>query len=56
MANLKSILSGVAGKEEKLNRNEVEKLAYELYVKRGYENGKDVQDWLTAESLLKKRR
>lgn len=28
--------------------------AYELYVERGYTNGNDVEDWLTAERLVLK--
>jgi hypothetical protein len=33
-------------------RQRVEKKAYELYAQRGYTNGNDLQDWLTAEQVI----
>lgn len=33
-------------------RQRVEKKAYELYEQRGYANGNDLQDWLTAEQII----
>ncbi len=35
---------------------EIAKLAYDLYLKRGGEHGKDREDWLEAEALLRQRR
>ena len=35
-----------------LNQEEVAKLAYELYEKRGCEYGKELEDWLQAEKIL----
>jgi hypothetical protein len=31
------------------SRTDIEKLAYELYVRGGYRQGRDVEDWLEAE-------
>jgi universal stress protein A len=36
-----------------VDTQQVERLAYELYQRRGGESGSDVDDWLTAEQLLK---
>ena len=33
-------------------RQRVERKAYELYAQRGYANGNDLQDWLTAEQVI----
>ncbi len=34
-------------------RKEVERVAYQLYVLRGYVHGHDVEDWLAAEQMVK---
>ena len=39
----------------KVERDAVTRLAYELYVRRGCENGHDVEDWLMAEAILLER-
>jgi len=41
--------------EAVVNQEEVARLAYELYQKRGGENGSDWQDWFEAEAKLKRR-
>ena len=33
-------------------REEIEKVAYELYVRRGMTHGVDLEDWLQAERLV----
>jgi hypothetical protein len=35
-----------------VDKDVVVRLAYELYVQRGYEPGHDVEDWLMAEQML----
>ena len=35
---------------------EIEKLAYQFFVERGYQHGHDREDWLRAEAIVKKRR
>ncbi|OGW83829.1 MAG: hypothetical protein A3C47_01185 [Omnitrophica bacterium RIFCSPHIGHO2_02_FULL_51_18] len=35
---------------------EIEKLAYQYFVERGYQNGNDQEDWYRAESIVKSRR
>ena len=35
--------------------DEVAKVAYELYEKRGRVHGQDMEDWFSAESIVKKR-
>ncbi len=42
--------SGVA-----IDRDELARLAYELYQLRGGEPGHDVEDWLEAERILKEK-
>jgi hypothetical protein len=42
-------------KETKAAREAVARVAYELYLRRGGEHGHDVEDWLTAELLLKEK-
>ena len=39
--------------KSKAESEEIQKLAYEIYLKRGSENGRDVEDWLEAEEVLK---
>ena len=34
---------------QEVSRDEIARRAYEIYVQRGGENGKDVEDWLRAE-------
>lgn len=36
-------------------REEVEKVAYSLFEKRGYGHGRDVEDWVEAERIVAKR-
>ena len=36
-------------------REAVARVAYELYLRRGGEHGRDVEDWLTAEHLLQEK-
>ena len=36
----------------KLSREEIARRAHELYVQRGDEHGKDVEDWVRAENEL----
>jgi hypothetical protein len=40
-------------KTTKIARDAVARLAYELYLRRDRQDGKDVEDWLTAERMLK---
>ena len=35
--------------------NEITKLAYQLYIDRGYEHGNDMEDWLRAERIVRAR-
>ena len=35
---------------------EISKLAYELYLERGGDHGKDQEDWLRAEMILREKR
>lgn len=39
-----------------IDRDECAQRAYELYLARGGENGRDLEDWLTAERELLERR
>ena len=39
-----------------IDRDECAQRAYELYVARGGEDGRDLEDWLTAERELRERR
>jgi Protein of unknown function (DUF2934) len=36
----------------KVSREAIARRAHALYVEQGYKNGKDVEDWLTAEKEL----
>ena len=40
----------------KNEQQEVEKLAYQFFVERGYEHGHDQEDWLRAETIVRNRR
>ena len=35
---------------------EIEALAYQFFVDRGYEHGHDQEDWLRAEAIVRNRR
>ena len=39
-------------KQRELSTEEIARSAYELYVRRGGEHGKDVEDWIAAEKDL----
>ena len=39
-------------KQRELSTEEIARRAHELYVQRGGEHGKDVEDWLAAEQEL----
>lgn len=34
---------------------EISKLAYQIYVDRGYQSGNDMDDWFRAEKIIKSR-
>ena len=38
------------------NQAEIEKLAYQFFVERGYEHGHHDEDWLRAEAIIKNRK
>ena len=38
------------------NTAEIEKLAYQFFVERGYEHGHHEEDWLRAENIVKNRK
>ena len=38
-----------------IDRDELARLAYELYERRGGEHGHDVEDWLEAELILREK-
>lgn len=42
-----------SGVESLIIEEEIARRAYALYLARGSENGRDVEDWLEAEQLLK---
>lgn len=44
-----------AAAEPALNAQEIAKVAYELYLKRGCVNGHDLEDWLHAERVVRQR-
>lgn len=44
------------GHPEPVSPSEVALLAYELYEQRGRAGGRDVDDWLKAEAIVRKRR
>ncbi len=35
---------------------EIEKLAYQFFVERGYQHGFDHEDWIRAEAIVRSRR
>ena len=37
-------------------QEEIGRLAYQLFVERGYQHGHDQEDWLRAERIVKARR
>jgi hypothetical protein len=37
-------------------QQEIEKLAYQFFVERGYQHGYDAEDWLRAEAIIRSRR
>ncbi len=45
---------GAPEEAQKIKKALIEKIAYEFYLKRGGEHGKDLDDWLKAEALVEK--
>ncbi len=35
---------------------EIERVAYQLFVERGYEHGHDAEDWFRAETIVRNRK
>lgn len=57
MASLMNKLSGKKQPERPAPKPEdISKLAYEFYLNRGGDHGKDQEDWLQAETLLREKR
>lgn len=50
-----SELSGRTSQQEVPTREQIAQRAYELYEQRGCGQGKDLEDWLTAEKELRSR-
>lgn len=49
--------SGTHHNTERYNeQSEIERLAYQYFVERGYEHGHDQEDWCRAEAVVKSRR
>ena len=45
------------GRQKPYNEQaEIEKLAYQFFVDRGYEHGHDQEDWVRAEAVTRSRR
>ena len=42
-----------SNQSKEMNCEEIAKLAYEIYIQRGCECGKDQEDWFKAEQILK---
>ena len=36
--------------------SEIQRLAYQFFVERGYQHGHDAEDWLRAEAIVKNRK
>ena len=45
-----------ASKQPRLDLDEIARVAYELYEQRGRMDGYDMEDWLRAEEIVRKRR
>jgi hypothetical protein len=46
------MMTDYASSDERPSRDEIARLAYELYETRGRQDGQDVDDWLAAEQAL----
>ena len=46
--------NGPPEEAEKAKKALIEKIAYELFLRRGGEHGKDVEDWLEAEKIVER--
>ncbi len=42
-------------RDDAMFKDEVRRVAYELYAKRGYKQGNDMGDWFEAERIVQKR-
>lgn len=63
MANTRGVLKRLRIKKEAggnghaaMDYGEVARVAYELYEQRGREDGRDLEDWVKAEELVRQRR
>ena len=54
MAKTKGVALGDVVKQRDLNE-EIAKVAYDLYEKRGKSNGNDLDDWVKAEKIVAER-
>lgn len=51
-----AVKSQSKSQNQNVNRQDIEKLAYQLFAERGYEHGHDQEDWSRAEAILKARK
>ena len=51
----KTVLSSEKG-FTKNEQQQIEQLAYQFFVERGYQHGHDQEDWLRAETTVRNRR
>jgi len=59
MANIATALQKKGSTRSTLTasqRQEIEKLAYQFFVDRGYKNGYDQTDWLRAETIVRNKK
>ena len=48
---------GKSSSQSSQNQQEqIQQLAYQFYVERGYENGHDLEDWARAEAVIKNKK
>ncbi len=51
----RNVLSSIQSKPSQNLNEQIQRLAYQLFVERGYQHGHDAEDWLRAEAIIRKR-
>ena len=52
----KSVSGKTSGQSSQNQLEEIQQLAYQFFVERGYEHGHDAEDWIRAETIIKNKK
>ena len=55
VAQKRNVVSQTQNRSSQNLSEQIQRLAYQFFVERGYQHGHDAEDWLRAEAVIRKR-